>query len=519
MLVHAETQNVVLAAKDPAAIQREIKVSRPLDHPEYNVAVKHTEGTTKTLRRMGYDVPAPITVHYDWPGKYKPFNHQRIMAEFMTLHPRVFNLSEMGVGKTASTLWAADYLMSIGAVRKVLVLPPLSTMERVWANDIFDVLMHRSCATVHGTRDKRVKTLGLDVDFYIMNHEGLLITQVEQAIRDNPEIDLIVVDEAGMFRNPQTKKYKALRRVVGDKRLWLMTGTPCPNAPTDAWSLARLVNPHNVPQYYGQFKRQTMMQVSSYVWKPQKDAYQTAFKAMQPAVRFRKEDCLDLPPVVTMDREAELTKKQLSAIETMRKSMQAEAQMTSITAANAADKINKLRQIMCGVVKDTETEEYIPLPHQPRVDLLKEAIDEAAAKVIVVVPFKGIIQSLAESMADTHSVEVINGDVPTKRRNEIIRQFKHETTPHVLLCHPKVMSHGLNLTEADTLIFYAPIYSNDEFQQVTERFNRAGQTRKMTIIRIGSHPVEWKIYNMVDKKRDTQDNILNLYDAITSDEV
>jgi 4-aminobutyrate aminotransferase-like enzyme len=83
-------------------------------------------------------------------------------------------------------------------------------------------------------------------------------------------------------------------------------------------------------------------------------------------------------------------------------------------------------------------------------------------------------------------------------------------------CHPKVMAHGLNLTEADTLVFYAPIYSNDEYQQVTERFNRAGQTRKMTVVRIAAHPIEWKIYGVVDGKKTTQDNILNLYNSITA---
>lgn len=518
MLIHPETRSIVLAAKDPAAVQRAIKASRPLAHPKYNLTIKHTETSTITLRRLGYPAPAPISVHYDWPGKYTPFNHQRAMAEFMTLHPRAFNLSEMGVGKTASTLWAADYLIETGAIRKVLILSPLSTMERVWANDIFDVLMHRSCVTAYGTRDQRLRALGQDVDFYIMNHEGVTISAVESALRQHPDIDLIVVDEAGMFRNAQTKKYKALRRVVGDRRLWLLTGTPCPNAPTDAWALARLVNPHGVPQYYGQFKRQTMVQLSQYKWDARPDAYVTAFKAMQPAVRFKKRDCLDLPPVTTTDRTADLTKKQVSAVETMRKTMQAEAQLVQITAANAADKINKVRQILCGVVKDTETEEYITLPHNPRTNVLKECIEEANAKVIVVVPFKGIIESLASELED-YSVALLNGDVPAKRRNEIIRQFKHEADPHVLLCHPKVMSHGLNLTEADTLIFYAPIYSNDEFQQVTERFNRAGQTRKMTIIRMGTHPVEWKIYNMVDKKRSTQDNILDLYHSITSDEV
>ena len=77
------------------------------------------------------------------------------------------------------------------------------------------------------------------------------------------------------------------------------------------------------------------------------------------------------------------------------------------------------------------------------------------------------------------------------------------------------MAHGLNLTVADVTIFYAPIYSSDEYEQVIERFNRAGQTRKMTLIRLGGHPLEWEIYRMVDTKRLTQKGILDLYDTIT----
>jgi hypothetical protein len=77
------------------------------------------------------------------------------------------------------------------------------------------------------------------------------------------------------------------------------------------------------------------------------------------------------------------------------------------------------------------------------------------------------------------------------------------------------MAHGLNLTEADMLISYAPIYSNDEWQQVMERFNRAGQTRKMTIVRMAAHPLEWAIYKMLDNRQQGQNSILDLYKQVT----
>lgn len=169
----------------------------------------------------------------------------------------------------------------------------------------------------------------------------------------------------------------------------------------------------------------------------------------------------------------------------------------------------------CGVIKDPHDDHsYVELPHQPRVDTLLECIAHASAKVIVIVPFKGIIKSLAKEVAKQYSVDVLNGDVTPTRRKEVVYRFKHEPDPHVLMCHPKVMSHGLNLTEADTTIFYAPIYSNAQFQQVIERFNRAGQTRKMTIVRIAASPMEWDIYDKTDVATRSQADMLDLYRKI-----
>lgn len=515
MMLHERTNSVLLNVPDPFSLRELIPQSKTLTHHEYNVAIKHDLESTQLLKNLGYDVPSPMGAQYNWPGRYKPFAHQKVMAEFLTQHHRAFNLSEMGVGKSAAALWAADYLMNTGMVQKALILSPLSTLERVWKSDIFDVLMHRIAATVHGSREQRRKALEVDADFYILNHDGLGIDEITEHIRRRPDINLIIVDEASMFRNSNTKKFKALKAMLReDMRVWLLTGTPCPNAPTDAWALARLIAPHRVPQYYGAFKRQTMMQVSTFKWRPRPEAYNVAYEAMQPAIRFKKADCLDLPPVTTQDWQASLTKEQRDAFTAMRVAMQMEAKETQITAVNAADKINKLRQILCGAIKDPLTDEYVTIPHGPRTDVLLEAIESASAKVLVVVPFKGIINELAKELEKHYSVAVINGDVSPKTRDKIIYDFKKYPDPHILLCHPKVMAHGLNLTEADTLVFYAPIYSNDEFQQVTERFNRAGQTRKMTIVKIGAHPIEWEIYKMVDNKKATQDNILNLYNSI-----
>ena len=512
LAVDVPSKTLLLQHPDPLTVRSLVPKSRLLQHPQYNVAVQHSLEAVRLLRNIGVPAPAPIRYNYRWPGKFTPGAHQITMAEFLTIHKRGFNLSEMGTEKTAASLWAADWLMTNGYVRKALIVAPLSTLERVWLSEIFAVLMHRKAGILHGTRERRLDLLKADLDFYIVNHDGLSIGVLQRTLAQRKDIDLIIVDEASAYCNHTTMRYKSFHKMLrSDQRLWLMTGTPCANAPTDAWALAKLVSPTRVPEYFGTFRRQTMQQVTQFKWAPKPESTQIVYDVLQPAVRFRKQDCKDLPPVTTEDRTCGITPEQKKALDAMRKEMQAEVRVKKITAVNAADKINKLRQILCGAIKDPLTDEYIPLDHGPRLEVLMACIAEAAAKVFVIVPFKGILNILATEVSKLYTVGILNGDVPIAQRNEIITNFKTTDSPHVLLCHPQVMAHGLNLTEADMCIFYAPIYSNDQAQQVIERFNRSGQTRPMTVVRIGGHSLEWDIYKLIEARKLGQQQILDMY--------
>jgi SNF2 family DNA or RNA helicase len=510
MLVDINSNSILLKVRDPLSVLSVIPKSKQINHEGHNVAVKFGLEEVKVLNNMGIKAPSPILYDYHWPGRFTPWEHQKLTAGMLTTNKRAFVLNETGTAKTASALWAADYLMSKGVVKKCLIVSKLSTLEAVWMTEIFSVLMHRSAVCLHDTKERRLEKLAFDVDFYVINHEGLEI--IAPALAKRTDIDLIILDEASEYRNAGTRKYKVLRNVLKPHhRFWPMTATPCPNEPTDVWALARLVCPSRVPEHFNKFKMQTMYQAGPYRWIAKRTAYEDAFNAMQPAVRYRKADCLDLPPLVQESRQCELTPGQKKAYKDMQTKLVLEASEGTLSAVNAADAINKLRQILCGAVKFTGSDDYIPIDHAPRLNVLLECIEAASAKSIVIVPFKGILRILEKEVAKHHSCAVLNGDVSPKKRNEIITNFKTQTEPKVLLCHPKVMAHGLNLTEADMTIFYAPIYSNDEAMQVIERFNRPGQTRKMTLIRISGSKLEDSIYKMLDSKQDGQESILDLY--------
>lgn len=405
--------------------------------------------------------------------------------------------------------------MQAGQIRKVLVVAPLSTLNLVWADEIFLTLMHRSCAVLHGAAARRLELLGSPFDFYIINHDGLGI--IKKYLEGRSDIDLVIVDEAAEYRNSSTDMYEDLVDAIGRRRLWMLTGTPCPRSPTDAWAQARLVDKSKVPKYFSQWKRETMMQVSTFKWLPRSDSYEKAYGVMQPAIRHAKKDCLDLPPVTYEKRAVELTAEQKKAYSSMVNQFVMSAKNgEKITAVNAADRITKLRQILCGVVKVPGTEdEYVEIDHAPRTKLLIEEIGRARAKVIVIVPYKGIIKALHRDVSQVYSTEIINGDVSKTRRDSIFTAFKNERDPHVLLCHSEVMAHGLNLTEADTTIFYGPIDSNNQDQQVIERFNRPGAANeyieKRTIVQMGANALEWGKYAMVFGQKEGQRTMLELY--------
>lgn len=132
--------------------------------------------------------------------------------------------------------------------------------------------------------------------------------------------------------------------------LWMMTGTPAAQSPVDAFGLAKLVNPSAVPRFFSSFRDMVMQKVTNFKWVPKENATDTVFKALQPAIRFTKEECLDLPDMVYVKRTVEMTRQQKKYYKQLKDTMVMQAAGEQITAANAAVNMNKLLQISSGAV-------------------------------------------------------------------------------------------------------------------------------------------------------------------------
>lgn len=501
-------KQIELKVREPSRIT--MLIPHATVHDTHIVRVPHKLEETKILRNLGIVVPSPIVTDYDWPGEYPfPYKHQIDTAAFATLHKRCFILNDMGLMKTLSTLWAADYLMTKGVLRKVLVLSTLSCLETTWYREIFRNLMHRHAIIVHGTKRQRVLALQEDVDFYIMNHHGMLV--VREELSKCKDIDLVILDEGSMLRNGQTRIYKEFVKYLrADQWLWLLSGKPCPNGPTDAWALARLVSPNRVPQFFTRWKDETMRKVSMFKWVPREGSTQRMYDAMQPAIRFNKKDCLDLPPVIYQDRQVQMSTMQNEWYQAMKARLVVYAQEHQVTAVNAAILLGKLLQICAGAVK-TDAGEYIGVDMSERLKVLDECIAESSAKVLVFVPYIGAMRAVTDHLRKYMTVEQLDGSTSRTERARIITSFKDHKDPAGLVAHPKIMAHGHNLTEADTIVWFSPVHSLDIYDQANERMARPGQKLTTNIIHLGGCPLEWGVYKVLRSKGKAQDEFLELF--------
>lgn len=510
---------LLINTHNPAKITSSIPKSRvvdEMDHPKgtmYQVAVNWGLDETIVLKNLGFKrTPSPIENRYKWSGLFKPFQHQKETASFLTMHKKCFVLNEAGTGKTASAAWAADYLMKVGKVKRVLIICPLSIMSSAWQADLFKTVMGRRVEVAYGTAKVRRAAIQGDAEFVIINYDGIEIVQDEII---SGGFDLVICDEATNLKNTSTRRWKLVNKIIKpDTRLWLMTGTPAAQSPLDAYGLAKLVCPEKIPRTKGAWQDLTMQKITQFKWIPKPKAKEIVHAALQPAIRFTKDECLDLPEVMYMTRDVNLTAQQSRFYEKLKNEMLFTAAGEEVTAINAATQLQKLLQISGGAVY-TDDSDVIEFDVSSRLRVLEEVLDQTENKALVFVPYRHTI-SVIKDFLDKKGItaEVINGDVSVGKRTEIFQKFQTTPEPKVLVIQPQSASHGVTLTAADNIIFWSPVMSVETYLQCIARIDRVGQKNKMTVWHLQGSPIERKIYKALQDKKNLHEQLVALYKEV-----
>ena len=479
------------------------------------VAVPRTLRNSQVLRWLNYPVMPIITdKNYDWPRSPEiehPYESQKITANFCVLNPRSFVLSDMGVGKTLALLWAADFLMRQHpeGMFRVLIVAPLSILERVWQNTIFkSFLAKRTCQILHGSAERRLNLLSKPADFYCINYDGVgvgahtrkqfALDGFSKALADREDIKLAICDEASAYKDATTKRHRIARLIIGKRPYcWLATGTPTPSAPTEAYGLAKMVN-NAMGQSFGRFREDTMLKITNFKWVPRTDGYDKARRLLTPSVRFDIKDVWDAPPLTTTQRQVELTAEQKKHFVNLKRDLQITVRGGKpITVASEVAARTKAMQISLGGIYD-EGHVSHSVDAKPRLDELKVVLEQAPAKVIIFIPLTNAINFVYKELRKHWTCEVVNGSVSQKDRSRIFQAFQEGANPRVLLADPRTASHGLDLFAAQTVVWYAPVDSTELYIQACRRAHRPGQRYPTSIVQLVSTKLEQEIYRRLE---------------------
>lgn len=512
MTIHISPKHKALVVPVRADLMNIFHDAKTLVTPEGNpmMVIRHGADETRLLRNLGFDVPSPILSHYDWEGG-TPFEVQKKTAALLTMNRRAYVLNGMGTGKTKSSLWAWRYLNRRGEAGKLLVVAPLSTLNFTWAREVFQTLPGIKVQVIHGTKAKRLQRLAdPEADVYVVNHDGLAV--ISEALALRPDIDSCVIDELAVFRNGTSNRTKQIKKTVAKMQwVWGMTGSPTPNEPTDAWAQCTIITPNTVPKYFNRFRDEVMNKITQFKWIPKQGALDRVLEVMQPAVRYTLDDVVELPELIERTVEIDMGPKQAKVYKQMEDHAHVLIQQNEITAMNAGAVLNKLLQISTGYVY-TRDGVVVPLDNDERLTALVDAINSTDRKVIVFVPFVHALDAIVKRLtSEGYDVRAVSGATPKGERDNTFNLFQNTSGVKVLVAHPQCMAHGLTLTAADTIIWFAPLPNLEIFEQANARIRRIGQKHKQQILMFCATKAEQRMYAKLRAKQKVQNALLDLF--------
>ena len=441
-------------------------------------------------------------------GRWQPMEHQLFSAAFMAVNKRCYLLSKPRTGKTGCAMLGVDYMRRNGLIKAgVLVITTVTTIYSVWAEAIRTTLPGATVAIVHGPR--REQALDYPADFYLTNYDSCRISEPAfiRAIK-NGLIDCVIIDELTHLCSPSSGRFKAINKMVNKTchvpRVIGMTGSPA-NNPIGVFGMAKIVNEQKLPCRSQMLWTEMVTYQAGperFMRRPRSDAPLKIYEALQPAVRYNKDDILDLPPVVVQNREYELTAKQKEMCKVLREEAVIFLQNNEvISAANGGVVLQKMLQIAQGFVLRPEGEPAF-IGAKEREVVLLEAIAESNSKVVVFGMYRECNKHLVQVLRKAgYTTELIDGATSAKQRAEILHNFQHNDAPQVLVCQYVTVSFGVELSAADTMIFYAPpLIGGVLYSQVLERLSSVKQkASKISIIRLVGTREEKRIYQRMDE--------------------
>ena len=413
------------------------------------------------------------------------YPHQQAGVELILTNAHYGLLLDMGLGKTATVLTAANKLIYEDLeLRKVLVIAPKRVAESVWMQEAqeWEHLTHLKFSLIAGNAKKRTEALKKDADVYLISRDNIAWL-CGLFGGSNLPFDMLAVDESSSFKNASSQRFKALRLVQPSfSRVVMLTGTPSPKGMIDLWPkiylldrgtrLGKTITAYREAFFYPAKQNGHII----YQYGCTEESRLKITDAISDiVVSMKQEDYIDLPECI----ENEVKIYMPENVEREYKEFEREKVLelfneddTQITAANAAALNTKLLQYANGAVYDGEGDFHAV--HDLKLDTLADIMEEAQGNpVLVAYTFKSDLARIMERFKK-YKPRKLEGD-------QDIRDW-NDGKLSMFLLHPASGGHGLNLQAGGHIIvWYGNTWDLELEQQLNRRLKRPGQKNNVII--------------------------------------
>jgi SNF2 family DNA or RNA helicase len=199
-------------------------------------------------------------------------------------------------------------------------------------------------------------------------------------------------------------------------------------------------------------------------------------------LRYRKADCLDLPPKLYQTLRTPMTEEQTRAYNDLADTLYAQLQShDELTVANQLVLQLRLSQVTSGFFP-TDDGAVVPFAENPKMDLCAEVVDEllaTGASVIVWARYREDVRVMGDRFAAHAPVRIVGG-MTDDESDAAIRQFQSGAS-RLLIGNAQAGGAGLNLQRASYAVYYSQDYSLENRLQTEDRCHRGGSERHARI--------------------------------------
>ena len=444
--------------------------------------------------------------------KYTPHAYQERATQFIIDNRYSALFLDMGLGKTVATLTAIQKLKyDYVEIDKTLVIAPKSVARNTWTGEShkWDHLRSLGISVVMGTPRQREKALDEEADIYVINRDNLpwLVAYCETNIGRWP-FDSVVADESSSFKNPQSRRFKALRKVRSQiRRMVLLTGTPSPNGLMDLWSQIYLLDGgHRLGRTLTVYRTNYFRPGRHnghvvYEWIPRTGSRDAITEAIGDiCLSMQAEDYLEMPDLIQAGVTITLTDFEMKGYLEFEKEQLLQIDEAEIEAVTAAALTNKLLQYSGGAVYDTEHDWH--KVGDSKIEALRDIIEATEEPVIVFYQYQHEKERILAEFGN-FCPETFNGEP------EILQKWNNQEI-RLLLCHPASVAYGLNMQQGGrTIIWYTPTWNLELYQQANARLYRQGQERPVLLYHIvATGTMDEKVMLALSGKGDCQSALL-----------